>query len=427
MLYGKLRNVLIFGLLLLFPVIAAAQESITKNDILSRVEGMSGLKVKNVTLELKFRQPVDHNNPAAGSFEQRFILLHKDFNKPVVLWLEGYSIWRNGEQELTKLLDANQIVVEHRYFGESKPDSLDWQYLTIEQAAADDHRIVETFKKIYPGKWVNSGISKGGQTVMYHRRFYPHDVDASVCYVAPLNFSDKDPRIYAHFKTVGNEQCRNKIYDFQKFLLRNKDRIMPFFKEYSSKKNYTYKIGEVAAFEYCVLEYPFAFWQWHKYDCSEIPSDSSCLKEIFDHFTAVSSPDYFSDQGIADLQPFFYQALTQIGYYGYETKPFTGLIDSVKEADFRFCAPKGTNPVFDPQAMQDINQWITTKGDNMIFIYGELDPWGATGVELNGKTNALKMVKKGGCHSTRIKDFSQEEQNKIIKTLNKWLEIGDGN
>jgi len=37
----------------------------------------------------------------------------------------------------------------------------------------------------------------------------------------------------------------------------------------------------------------------------------------------------------------------------------------------------------------------------------------------------LKMVKKGGCHSTRIKDFSQEEQNKIIKTLNKWLEIGD--
>ncbi len=422
----KLKRFFIIVLLPFISTSVFAQTVETQDDIFSLIKNASDLKVKNITFELKFRQPIDHNNPEVGRFEQRVILLHKDFNKPVVLWLAGYAVWRSGEQEISKRFDANQIIMEHRYFGQSKPDTMLYQYLTIEQAAADAHRIVETFKKIYKGKWVNSGISKGGQTVMYHRRFYPEDVDASVCYVAPLNFSDKDARIYTHLKRVGSKQCRDKIYQFQKFLLRNEEKLMPLFKDYSRKNGYTFnRIGDNAAYEYCVLEYPFAFWQWHKFDCDEISLDTLCLKDIFDHFIAVSSPNYFSDRGIADLEPFFYQALTQLGYYGYETAPFKGLLRHIKKADFRFCAPQGKHPQFNAEAMQDINRWITAKGNNMIFIYGALDPWSATGVKLNGKTNALKMVKKGGCHSTRIKDFSPEEQQKIMDTLRSWLGMKD--
>ena len=52
----------------------------------------------------------------------------------------------NSNDLLTNLLDANQIMVEHRYFGKSVPDSLDWNYLNIKQSAADHHRIADPIR-----------------------------------------------------------------------------------------------------------------------------------------------------------------------------------------------------------------------------------------------------------------------------------------
>jgi len=300
---------------------------------------------------------------------------------------------------------------------------MDWEYLTIRQAAADHHRIAQAFKPIYTGKWVNSGISKGGQTTMYHRRFYPEDVDASVCYVAPLNFSDEEPRFVPFFEQVGDEARRNELLRFQRLLLAKKDELLPRFVEFSKEKGFTYEIGAEAAFEFCVLEYTFSYWQFNKGVTSEIPSDTASNEEIFAHFVDAVNPYWFSDIGVSDLTPFFHQALTQIGYYAYDTTPFEGLLTAVTDPTYRFCAPEGTAPVFDPEAMQDIHEWITTEGDNMIFIYGEVDPWSASAVQLTGQTNSLMMMTEGGDHSTRINDFAAEEKEQIIDTLEDWLGI----
>jgi len=70
----------------------------------------------------------------------------------------------NFELEPTRLLDANQIIVEHRFFDDSRPSPADWTKLTIAQQAADDHRTVVALAQIYTGAWVNTGISKGGMT-----------------------------------------------------------------------------------------------------------------------------------------------------------------------------------------------------------------------------------------------------------------------
>lgn len=391
--------------------------------LLSQIDAIQDVSIGKATIEMTFTQPIDHEDPGAGTFDQRVVLIHKGFDKPLVFWIEGYALGGRGEQEITRLLDANQLMVEHRYFGQSRPDPLDWRYLTIEQAAADHHRIVQAFDPIYTGKWINSGISKGGQTTMYHRRFYPEDVDASVCYVAPLNFSDEEPRFGPFFETVGDESRRSEILRFQRLALEKKDELLPLFMEFSEKKGFTYEIGVEAAFEYCVLEYSFSYWQFNKGVRSEIPGDSAGIEEIFAHFVDAVNPYYFSDRGISDLTPFFHQALTQIGYYDYDTSNFDGLLTAVTDPTYRFCAPEGTTPVFDPEAMQDIHQWITTQGNNMIFIYGEVDPWSASAVRLSGQTNALKMVKEGGDHSTRIRDFGDEEKGQILDTLQEWLDV----
>ena len=135
-------------------------------------------------------QPVDHHNPAGPKFQQRIFLSHDGYDKPTVMVTEGYNADYAANprysEELARLLDANQIVVEHRYFGKSVPDPKDWKYMTVEEAAADHHAVVELFKKLYTGKWITTGISKGGQTSIYHHYFYPNDMDATVAYGRPL-------------------------------------------------------------------------------------------------------------------------------------------------------------------------------------------------------------------------------------------------
>ena len=368
-------------------------------------------------------QPLDHSNPNGKKFQQKFYLSHRDESLPVVIELDGYNIDYNRENELASLFKCNKIEVEHRYFGESAPNILDWKYLTIEQAAEDHHKIIETMKNIYKGKWITTGISKGGETTIFHKYYSPDDSDASVCYVAPMNLAPEDPRIYYFLDHVGTDECRNKIVHFQREVLKREDELVPLFKQKANKYGYTYSIGnDRFVFEYIVLEYSFSFWQWQRSTCEEIPDTTASNKDLFENLTKVSEIDYFSDQEIARVLPFYYQAYSQIGYYGYDISSFKDLLKEVKDPTSRIFLPKNLHPVFDCCILQEINTWTQKHGNNMIFIYGGNDTWGATAIELTGETNSIKMVKKDGSHRTRIRSFDERDQKFIINKLEDWLD-----
>ena len=422
-----------YALILSIIIITFSSCNTKKQSLYSRLESISDIsqikEIKHDTLyksayELKILQPLDHNNPDGEKFTQKVYLSHIDYSKPVVFITEGYSANRNYKSELSSLLECNQIIVEHRYFGESKPDSLIWKYLTIKQAAEDHHHIVEIFKKIYKGKWLNTGISKGGQTTMYHRYFFPNDVDVSVPYVAPLNFSAEDPRIYTFLDTVGNKSARDKILNFQKLLLKNEDKLIPMLKKLSKEKNYKFSMGFEKAFEYNVLEFPFAYWQWGIINESDIPENDKSLKKLFNCLTKVSSFNYFSDKGVKELQPFFYQALTQIGYYGYDTKPLKGYLKHLDNPNFNFTLPKNVNVKFDSVPMQKVKKFLDNYGNNFIYIYGGSDTWSATSYQPSGKTNAIKIYIHNGSHRTaRIKYMSDKQKHTVYSALEKWLDV----
>lgn len=368
-------------------------------------------------------QPVDHNNPNGEKFKQKFYLSHKDESLPMVIELDGYNIDFNRRNELASILKCNKIVVEHRYFGESKPDTLLWEYLTIEQAANDHHRIIETMKNIYSKQWITTGISKGGQTTYVHKYYFPDDADASVCYVAPLNLAAEDPRIYHFLDNVGTEECRSKMIQFQREALKRADELLPMFLKDAEESGYTYSIGNPRfIFEFVVLEYGFAFWQWQNTTCDKIPDTTASNEILFEHLKKGSSFDYFADQDVQAILPFFYQAYSQMGYYGYDISDVKDLLSEVTEPTSRIFLPEDLNPEFDCCTMQKINEWIQKHGNNMIFIYGEIDTWSATAVELTGETNALKMIRKGGNHRTRIRSFDENDQKIIIDTLLEWID-----
>jgi len=374
---------------------------------------------------IRLSQPLDHNGASPDTFTQRVFISHRGFDKPVVFITEGYDANHASlagfKTELAEYLNANQVCVEHRYFGESKPDSLIWRFLTVENAANDHHKVAELVRAIYPGKIVSTGISKGGQACNYFEYFFPEDADISVPYVAPLNFSTEDRRVYSFLESVGDSICRQKILDFQKNMLSKKDEYLPAFIKLANKKGLTYSMGFEKAYELMVFEYSFAFWQWGLTNCNDIPAPDAKPKKIVQHLDKVANIDWISEQGIEKLQPFFYQAMHEIGMYGYDISQFEGLTTITNNPIFDFTFPKNETVVYEPGLMQRVDFFDRHRAENMIFIYGQNDPWSATSVEPGYHTNSFKIVKPNGSHRTRINNLPEYQRQQILDSLNNWL------
>ena len=376
------------------------------------------------TFELLIPQPIDHTDPSKGMFNQKVYLSHASSSAPMVMFLSGYAVGNNRYiSEPTYELNANQIHVEHRFFGASIPEGeIPYAYLTIEQAAADHHRIVSLLKEVYRGSWVNSGISKGGQTTMYHRYFYPEDVDASVVYVAPLNQAREDERIYEFLANVGAEDCRKKVLAYQMELLLNYNQCYSLFLEKTAKRGYTYGLSTERAFELSIFEYGFAFWQWSA-DCDAIPEAGSSFESMIDHLFLIDAPGFFTASSMTDIFPFFYQSYTEMGMYGYQIEQFGGLTKEYTSnlSNYRTFIPETFDLVYDGTVHQQVKEWLDSEAEDMVFIYGEYDPWSATGYVPNGTNNLFRFTIPEGNHGSRLGHLPQKEFSRFSDSLNVWI------
>lgn len=377
------------------------------------------VKLTGQTYDITFEQPVDHQNPAGPKFGQHVYLIHSGADKPVILGTEGYSARGASGGELRRVLkEPNVLTVEHRYFGKSMPDPVVWKHLTIKNAADDMHDIVTTFKKLYSGKWVATGVSKGGQTSLFYKSYYPNDVDATVAYVAPINVAQEDPRIYRFFETVGDAETRQKIKDLQIGFLKREDEMLAALKPDPA----AYSMGVGKAYEYGVLEFPFAMWQYGSKP-EKIPAPDAPLEELLALYRKVNGMYYYSDAGIKQFEAFQYQAFTEIGYYNYDIgylKPYLKANPNPTNMDL---CPPGTKEtiVYNPNTLAFVYNFLQYKANNVIYIYGETDPWSATQIELIGRTNAVKVMVKDAWHNAAIRLATAEQKKEIFDALESWL------
>lgn len=435
-----MKQLLVFGkhiwvvlLLIVLQLQLSAQESDLYNQIKSFPEVKSIQKIAQnpffkESYEILIDQYLDHGNPAAGKFTQRVIL--SDFNKysPVIFVTEGYSadyaIKPTYVNELSRILDANQIVVEHRYFGKSMPNSPNWDYLTIENECADLHLILKLFKRIYnnDNKWVATGISKGGHNTLAYKAFYPNDADIWVPYVAPLNFGVEDERHEKFLNTVGSADCRAKITEFQKEILIKRDSIQPLLDSLILAKGYTFRLSKDEILDFCVLEYEFAFWQWGT-SCADIPASGDNIHKKFEHLIKICDPDYFSIQGIEPIKAFFVQAAKEIGYYGYDVKPLIPYL-KIKDAEgylSKLFLPENSSFKFNKKSSKFIEKSLQKDGKHVLMIYGEYDPWTATGPVVKPSSKATKIIIPKGSHKSRIASMQYKQKADVYMLLETWL------
>ena len=428
----KEKGLLTFLFLLVFSLLFAQhQDTLELEKFLSAQKDLTYTRLpasdgEPLRYELRVKQFLDWKNPEKGYFYQTVILTHTGFDRPTIMETQGYQIY-DRKNELQQILNSNDLNVEHRYFGESKPDSLNWEYLNLYNSTHDLHHINQIFKSIYKKQWISTGISKGGQTTIYYRYFFPDDVDVSIPYVAPINYTLEDPRIYTFLETVGTPECRQKIKDFQIFMLKNEEEALKYVQSYADIKGLTFNyLGSIGkAFEYSVLEYSFSFWQWG-YPCEQIPQNQDVPHAVA-YLIRNSDIGFFSDQEITDYASHYYQAATEMGYYGYDIQPFKEYLhylskDSNPLATF---APKEAGAVQYSEELNDkLKIWLDTQANNMIYIYGGTDTWSATKVVPSPQTNSVILELPNASHSSaRIKNMDENLKNQLSNTLYQWIHI----
>lgn len=401
-------------------------------DLLKKVPGMTVVAEEPAPapyrfFRLTYQQPADHRHPEKGTFTQRMTLLHKDSARPTVLYNSGYNVpEQQFRAEPTKLIDGNQLAVEHRFFTPSRPEPTDWRNLNIWQAATDHHRILAALHSIYPKAWITTGGSKGGMTAVYHRRFYPDDVAGTVAYVAPNDVIDSRDVYDKFLDNVGDDPaCRTALEVLQREALVRRAELGTLVAENAAANGLTFdKItGSIdRALEFAVIDTPFAFWQYgDRSGCPTIPGPSAATREIYDFLEAWGSPSFYSDQGIEPYVPYFYQAGTQLGSPYPDEAHLRDLLRYKGQDVPRSLVPRTIAMRFDPVAMPSVDLWVKFAGSRLLFVYGENDPWSAEPFQLGpGSKDSYRYYAPAGNHGSKIESLVPDDAAKATSALLRW-------
>ena len=404
-------------------------------DILVELNAIPGMKATEGTalvdgyrfFLLEYEQPVDHKNPSGAKFKQRMTFLFRDYAAPVVVYNSGYNVSTRGfRSQIAGLVNGNQLSMEYRYFLPSRPEPADWSKLDIEQAATDQHRVTQALKtRLFKGKWLTTGASKGGMTSLFHRRFFPADVDGTIALVAPFDYPEDavqsaNNRYIKFIENVGTDAtCRQKLKDFQiEALTRRaamKTRMEPLA---------TYDIlGEDKALEFAVEELPFIFWQYgSQAGCTKIPASNATDDAVFKFLDDTIDIAGYGDDGIESFLPYYHQSASQLGYPISDESYLVGKLmypgADTAEAYLPSDVPK---PTYDNGvAMHDVQDWIASSGSQIMLIYGQNDPWTAGAVDIGNAMDSFKYIAPNGNHGSSIQNLATNDKSEATATVLRW-------
>lgn len=414
---------LLIALLAAFPLYTFASELEEK---LSGIESITFSKISTARgfeecYKIFIEQPIDHQHPEVGTFWQKVYLSHKSFQNPTLLFINGYIANNNTISEWGNLLHTNQILVENRYFGESKPDRMNWEQLNMKNIAADLHRIKKVFEQLYPKKWISTGTSKGGLTAVTHKFFFPEDVAATVAHSTSIKQAC-DTTFFAYIDSLSaSHGCDERMKFFQKQLLLHKPELLPLLKSYFDERGKSYnRLGLETIFETAVLEIPFSIWQNGR-GCQTVNRlDTSSTHSMFASFTSSIYHWFLTDNVFKEIDAYHYQALTELGYYCYSTVALADLMTT--SAVTSVYPPKNVSVQYSDTLMIALKEWLVYQGSHIIYLSGENDPYAARRVKPSGQTNALAIVLAGKNHNqTHFADLSSQQKEQVLHQLKLWL------
>ena len=418
--------------------------------------------------EVFFRQPVDHGNPAAGTMQQKALIFFKGFDRPTVMYTRGYDvpdIWKNNKANLdiAANMDANLIIVEHRYFGDSKNLSdTRWDYLTIEQAAADHHAIFQAMKPLLPKEWISSGTSKDGMTSLFYRYFYPNDMTVTTVFCAPFMTSLHYTPIGTYLDCEsGSDAERENMHAIHFKLLEGKEDGIGYKTYVQMCEKYDTKVRELSpetnyslfnnSFEYYLAQLSHFFFDNFSYYTAKdralnIPSADADMEVILDYIyfrsvltqnglwkydsplaPAAEEEDYYWKAN--SRYPYYIQTAKQLGQLCYDYSRYESLIGEV---------PQNPNPsglfeqdcwlygTYDNTRIRDIREnFLPTTECPILFYYAKSDPWTGARPDKINESNTMLLIGQTGIHNQDLNNpehFSQDDKQQIMDFLARYVD-----
>ncbi len=414
-------------------------------DLVERLESISGLTVQEITSHepgteaylLHLEQPEDHGAPEGNSFRQRMVLIHRDVNAPLVLHTLGYGLGLYGSNpstaterltEPTQLLEANELLVEHRYFGVSVADEPDWSHLNIWQSANDSHQIRQAFASIYQQPWIGTGVSKGGMTAVFHHRFFPDDLDGIVPYVTPITFGFDDERYQIHMDSIGPADglCRERVEGMAREFIERRDEAADYVAQRASEADSVDRETLESLVASRAIGYPMSFWQYwgSNYACAYLPHWGTAMEDFAPWFISEPAALFYQYGFEPTVGPYSYQVANELGQPAYANPQLEDVLEYIDFERLQQFAPGpmpwGDNPTFDPQAMVDIDEYLRHQADRVLALYGEWDPWSGGMITLNEHGDNSLYVAPGLHHGATLSDLSNSEREEAVAQLMRW-------
>lgn len=187
-------------------------------------------------------------------------------------------------------------------------------------------------------------------TSIYHRRFYPNDVDGTVAYVAPQDVNNNEDSAYDKFFTkVGDDPaCRAALNNVQIEALHRRTELVGEYAAWATENQRTFTIVHNA----------------------DVPATTASSDDILAWMDAIYGLDSNTEQGIEGFIPYYYQAASQLGY-PFVTLPHLKGLQHYRGQDVaQSYIPASLHPRFEPLAMLDIDLWVKLASQQLLFVYG---------------------------------------------------------
>jgi hypothetical protein len=377
-----------------------------------------------------FSQKLDHKAGADGArFKHHGQLIHRTCNSDVTFVDNGYALPQIFyEMEPSLLSGSNTLSLEHRFQGNSLPDPANrkWATLSVENGAADMHEVITSFKKLYRNKWVTTGASKGGITAVYHRFFYPNDVDGTVGYVAPASRAREDARYQDRLESGPfPAACATDLRAFQVGALSQRrpafvSMLVNTYGVQRDQANY--------ALESYMARFDWGFWQGEG-NCGDVPkaSDSDAVHVSFFErelqrwggpFVGPATRAELSGAALsyewAWQQGFALQVGRHLTPSLFET---TAVPDSSHHATFAQIVPGERVPAYDGSATERMREWVRTSADRLVLIYGEIDPWTGGALDAPTRPSSGRFIAPGVSHGANLQALESSEQTQAIAAV----------
>jgi len=427
---------------------------------------------------LYFTEKLDHINGDPGIINIKVLLKQGHPNSPLFVYVGGEApieVFYTATGILVGYYgpkyNATIAFIEHRYYGESIPNTYSYKYLSTDQALWDFADIVSQLKPQNNTPVVAFGGSYAGMLSAFFRIKYPHLVDGAISSSAPfLMYLDTDGSSFSHIASMDyflvDRNCMGNVFDGFNILDNFIDRPLqyPALDLIFKTCNTINEMSDVIALEDFLTD---AFQTMAQFNypypynivgtLPAFPVNVSCsimsqhtqtenmwttlqglalIADIFYNSTGqVNCLDTYYDSNM-QADPWTYQTCTELlmpyGQYGLPNDMFPSRPWSLNQFSQQCMQTFGVSPRLD---WEPVNYGMTANvnstlkyASNIVFSQGVMDPWsgGCIQDEINANTLVIKIAKAAHCFDLKspsprdpLSLILARQQEEIL--INQWI------